>query len=411
MIIKNDWPKLRKPTAKLKYWVVDPRPFYPREYFKTQAEAKDCKLQLKNKANNVGTRQQVNVESLTSTVVHERLKAHGVSLLEVADYWIKQNSVNQKTVSEAVKDWLAFKKKRFESGDIKRDSYTNLASCIRYFREPFGHRLIHTLTREELAKWVDDIGGTALNRYNVRSIAMNLINWCVERGYLRENVLKFKKVEVKRVGEVHILGVDECEDLLAAAKPTQCFAYILLCLFAGLRPEETQRLKWGWFAHGQVHVRESKTGPRYVELKPELWNILTKLRGKDAEKVIPSDFRNMFDYLRADAGWRPNRNLLLHVGAETAKKWKGLKAWGPDCMRHSYASYWLPMHHSYAELASLMGNSERIIKQNYRKAIPKQHAEAFWNLLKTLSTSEVCGPASASAEQSSSRDRCIPAAV
>jgi integrase len=408
MIIKNDWPRIRPPTDKLKWWTVDPRPFYPREYFRNQAAAKGCAHKLKIKAHNFKQVQQSEIETLHSNVAVEKLKEHGVNLIEAAEFWIKQNALIEPTsVSKVIDAWLEFKRSRFLKGELKRNSFKNLSSCIRYFRNPFGSRMIHTLGREELAKWVDEIAGSKINRHNIRRIAMNLLNWGVERGYLKDNLLRFKKVEITRNKVVHILSVQECSDLLASSKNTGCYAYVLLCLFAGMRPEEVQRLKWGLFENGQVHIKESKTGPRFVTLLPDLWKALMKLKKKGSEKIIPSDFRNKFDETRADAGWIPTANLLRHVGIEKAQTWKGKREWKPDCMRHSFASYWLPIHHSYAELAGLMGNSERVIKEDYRRAVPIGEVEAFWKLLKTSLASLESSSACASKRRSSSRGRYI----
>jgi hypothetical protein len=52
--------------------------------------------------------------------------------------------------------------------------------------------------------------------------------------------------------------------------------------------------------------------------------------------------------------------------------------WPADAMRHSYASYWLAVHHDRPRLAELMGNSVETIRQWYRSPVLPSDAVKFW---------------------------------
>jgi integrase len=76
------------------------------------------------------------------------------------------------------------------------------------------------------------------------------------------------------------------------------------------------------------------------------------------------------------------RTAGYKVGAEPESGWPALaQDWPADAMRHTYASMWLAVHKSRAELAERMGNSEGTIKSHYRRAIREDVAKAFWAIM------------------------------
>jgi hypothetical protein len=58
----------------------------------------------------------------------------------------------------------------------------------------------------------------------------------------------------------------------------------------------------------------------------------------------------------------------------------GITPWPVDCLRHSFASYWLAVNKNRAELAEIHGNSVGIIKKHYRRPIAETVAAEYWAL-------------------------------
>ena len=154
--------------------------------------------------------------------------------------------------------------------------------------------------------------------------------------------------------------------------------YLVLGLFAGLRPEEAQKMRWEWIEPldekgiGQVKVPAeiSKISEsRYAELSQTGWDILKP-------------------YMKQDGpiGW--SRRAFRRIREKT-----GLvgMAWVADCIRHTYASNWLAVHKERAHLAEIMGNSPAIIRKHYKRAIPVNDAEAYFQI--TLDK-KMCNPVS-----------------
>jgi integrase len=53
--------------------------------------------------------------------------------------------------------------------------------------------------------------------------------------------------------------------------------------------------------------------------------------------------------------------------------------WIQDGMRHSFASYWLPIHHDLDRLLHQMGHADKAtFSRHYHSGISRAEAKAFW---------------------------------
>ena len=144
--------------------------------------------------------------------------------------------------------------------------------------------------------------------------------------------------------------------------------YLVLGLFAGLRPEEAQKMKWEWIAafdeekktaQVKVPAKISKISEsRYADLSEAGWNLI-KPYIKQSGPIGWS--RRAFRRIRDKAGF---------AGLE----------WPADCIRHTYASNWLAVHKERSHLAEIMGNSPAIIRRHYKRAIPIKDAETYFEI-------------------------------
>jgi integrase len=57
-----------------------------------------------------------------------------------------------------------------------------------------------------------------------------------------------------------------------------------------------------------------------------------------------------------------------------------LLPWQEDCLRHSFGSYWLALHHDENKLAQEMGNSPKVIVTNYRRPVTVKAAKEYFNV-------------------------------
>ena len=193
------------------------------------------------------------------------------------------------------------------------------------------------------------------------------------RKWLKENPCEGITITAESK-EVEILSNDQVIALFEAAmqekeKVRQVMVpYLVLGLFAGLRPEEAQKMRWEWIepldeekriAQVKVPAGISKINEsRYAELSEAGWNLM-KPYLKQSEPI----------------GWSRRAFRRIRDKADFAGS-----AWPADCIRHTYASSWLAVHKDRAHLAEIMGNSPAIIRKHYKRAIPINDAEGYFQI-------------------------------
>ena len=173
---------------------------------------------------------------------------------------------------------------------------------------------------------------------------------------------------------IDILTPAEARSLMEAS-PADCIPAYALLLFAGIRPKELARLKWGSIRDGYIHITSdiAKTRQvRNIELHPTLSAWLTAYRPQDSDHyapIVPTNWKRKDQAVRAAAGIA-NR---------------------PDVCRHSYATYYLAAYGSPDVLKNNMGHSRssETLFVHYRAAATPEQAEQFWNIRPKKSRSQI----------------------
>jgi len=162
-------------------------------------------------------------------------------------------------------------------------------------------------------------------------------------------------------GEVGILRPEQVVQLLTHSK-REILPYFAIGAFAGIRPEELLKLQWSDFKwkQGIIRVRAevSKVGKaRNVTMEANLKEWLLPHLNKKG-KVCPFNWRRLFRETRIEAG---------------------VTEWPSDCLRHSFATYWLEKHKDAPRLALEMGNSVSVILEHYHQVLDEpKDAERYW---------------------------------
>ena len=151
--------------------------------------------------------------------------------------------------------------------------------------------------------------------------------------------------------------------------------YIAVCAFAGMRPTECTRLRWQDidFEDAIISVRapNSKTGgQRHIEMHPTLAAWLRACRPADA---APGDLVT------------PTKNLTANLAALRHRAGFGGGTWQHDCLRHSYATYYLKARHGEITRLQLnMGHrSAQLLYSRYvnMAGTTRDMAEKWWQIL------------------------------
>jgi integrase len=378
--IKPTWPRIRRhKVGNMRYWIVDGRPKLRVEYLHTQEEAERRRMEMRAELANSTTDFSLSItERIHLIEAKKALEPYGVTLRDVVQEWIsarkKKDRVSRVTVADALRDWLTTRKGDMDRGDLSWRTEAELRSMANYLRPIWGTRQVSAVTTPELVKWFDGLDKSAQTRANIRTKFSQFFNWCRVRGYVEANPLEHFKISNRQEAEVSILTVREAETLLKAARARGFAPYVILGMFAGLRPGEAQQMTWADIEPHQITVRRAtskRRESRFVPVDQPLSAALEALRPKEGGPITdPENWRKEWDTCKAAAGW----------GTAT-KELPDLKPWPADVLRHTFASYWLPIHADRPRLAEILGNSVEVIKKHYRRAIPRPEAERFWQLL------------------------------
>ncbi len=179
--------------------------------------------------------------------------------------------------------------------------------------------------------------------------------------------------------EIKPLPLADCRRLMEVARTPRfhdCLGALALMLFAGVRPGEVARLRWGnlHLLEGVLVIaaHQSKTGgARRVELCPSLLRLLKRLRADDrslrgSKPICPPRWLNRWQLLRQAAGLAsPERR------------------WVPDVLRHTFASYHALTHQNLPALQLQLGHRDaRLLLTRYLNlsSLKRGDALSFWNL-------------------------------
>jgi integrase len=232
-------------------------------------------------------------------------------------------------------------------------------------RGEFAGKTITEIDDLAIEAFIKGLPHSPRGKANIRTKLSQLLNFCIRQKWISMNPADGIKVPLKR-HRIEILEVDQAETLLRSGerfeRPQNVVPYLLVSLFAGLRPGEAEQLTWEQihFETSEIEVlgATSKTREeRFVHMEPALIEWLLPYR-KVGGPIVGSNFAKDIKQVRRFAGFGTDKNTAAC-------------SWPKDVLRHTYASYWLPIHKDRAHLAELMGNSLAVIKACYKRAIPE----------------------------------------
>jgi integrase/recombinase XerD len=389
-----DWPRIREVEIKgSTMYQVDPRPHGKREYFSLLTRAKTRADQIAKERDEHGVlavrmpiRERAELED-----VKELLKPYGKSLREAVEHFVRHlkaeaKLADSKTMPEGLAEWLASYEQKFRNGKCSPRTLAEIASFVGRMGQSFSGKRVPEVDDETVREFLgdyridDDKVPSDQTLKNLRTKLSQFFEFARIKKWITANPCDLVAQDgVER--ETHILTLEAAETLLKAAQgsPHRAVAvpFVAVSLFAGLRPGEVEQLRWE-DVHFDVEELDvlaatSKTGKlRHVRMQPTLVEWLTPFKQERGLLVCPA-WRMKWEEVRRSIGYR--------IGPVPEDGWsKESKPWLPDVMRHTFASYWLPIHKSKAELALQMGNSEKVIDKHYRRTIRESVAEKFWAL-------------------------------
>ncbi|MDO5450684.1 MAG: tyrosine-type recombinase/integrase [Akkermansia sp.] len=232
-------------------------------------------------------------------------------------------------------------------------------------------RRVRSITSEDCAQYLAAAFDTPQQYKKARAILSGVFSTAVKRGWCDSNPVARVEVPVVREKAVQVLAPQEIDRLLETAQEHEngaCLSAVGMMLYAGIRPQEVQRLTWGQvdLEHGSICIlpQHSKTGgARRVTINPPLARLLGDAGQHAAhEPVCPPNWLCKWRTLRRAAGW------------DSASR-----RWTQDALRHTFASYHLGHFHDYTALQWEMGyRSSALLRTRYVDLRGVVDPQAFW---------------------------------
>jgi len=362
-----------KPTTKPHApWVVNLPPLLSstakreRRYFDTKKEAKEFCAQQRIRLENYGTAST----SLPAGKIEEaaaafdKLDGTGIGLLEAVEqvlHWkrTREKSITFKSMFEAFME--AKKGKRSAA-------YLTALRCTLPRFAALHDRLACETTASEIEEQLTGASASVHNAF-LRYLRA-VFNFGIRRGWCLENPVKRIEMHSLKMRK-EILTNAQVTALLKEVCETdfELLPYHVLCLFAGIRPKEVERLTWSNVNMEERHIEvpdeKSKTGiRRIVDMEPLL------VRWLDYYVKLGGDIQN---------GITPMLNLRKRLRA--VRKAAGIERWPQDAPRRTFASCWLAVHSDVNKLNNSMGHTSPVMLwRHYHKAVNQKQAEAFWQI-------------------------------
>lgn len=266
---------------------------------------------------------------------------------------------NNVTVQTLCEDFAAAK-----ASSWSKVSARNFRNFSRLLIEAFGSKPVSALTTKELQGWLAERFPTPGYLLSAVRNLRPAFNYAVRQDIIKESPFtKLESVRARKNDGIDIFTPAEARRLMEMC-PDECVPAFALLLFAGVRPAELTRLKWGNIKDGFIHITPSiaKTAQvRNIEIEPNLVSWLTYSGiHADSAPICPEN-------------WRRRRELVVKEAGLAGRK---------DTARHSYATYHLAKYQNTDALKSNMGHSRGsdTLFVHYRAAATPAQAEAYWNI-------------------------------
>ena len=247
----------------------------------------------------------------------------------------------------------------------RRQVYVN---SLRYYLDRFTRSIgsnveIGLVSTAKIERFLSPFHGytrqTWLNRIST------LFSFAVRREIIERNPCDcIDRITIDRSPPV-VLTVEQSKTLLKTC-PVVCRPFLILGMYAGIRPDELHRMNWSDINLDAATVKvDGKTRQRrIVTLEAIAINLLAQ---------------------------HPLKSGPLAPSRSTVKRWKkkarahlGGK-WTADILRHTAASYLLAKHQDIGKVSFSLGNSPKILLRHYHDPVSPAECKKFWDECQTMS--------------------------
>lgn len=292
---------------------------------------------------------------------HSKLEPHSVRMDDAINAHVTAIEQRKRsiTVNKLVEEFIENRRAKGKSKIYIRD----LTTRLRRFKALMGDRIIAEITSADVDHWIQSLNVGPQTQNNFRAVLSAMWTFAVRRGYAAGNVIQLvDKTSVVR-DHVPTFSVEQLTSLFAVAPPDYV-PVLAIGAFAGLRPEEINKLRWEDLDFQERTIRVNASAAktrkkRFAEISDNLLTWLQPYAGRTGS-VAP---RNLQKLRRA------------------TMKAANIGKWPPDVLRHSFASAHYAFHRDPARTAVIMGHRDQnMLLTHYRDLMRPSEAAKYWQI-------------------------------
>jgi integrase len=292
---------------------------------------------------------------------HTKLKPHSVRIDDAIDEHVAaiERRNRSASVNDSVDQFIANRRAKGKSEIYIRDLETRLGR----FKAAMGKRLVADITSTDVDQWIQSLNVGPQTQNNFRAVLSAAWTFALRQGYTTANIIKW--VDKSQVVRDHVatFSVEQLRNLLEAASVSYLPA-LAIGAFAGLRPEEINKLRWEDLDFHERTIRVNASA------------------AKTRKKRFAEISENLVKWLRPCAGrvGRVAPPNLRKLRCQTMKK-AGINRWPQDVLRHSFASAHYAAYKNPAHTALLLGHRDQnMLLTHYRDLMKPSDAARYWTL-------------------------------
>ena len=270
----------------------------------------------------------------------------------------------------------------WEASLASRDAHTfspdhlrDIKNLSRKFLEKFGDKIVADITADDIENFLRKNFRSPTQFNKAHRVIHPAFSYALTKGYVSRD--PFKAIPKKKVqkGDISVVTIDQAEKIAELCKGefADCMPAVMIMMFAGVRPQEIQRLEWGAvkFDLDDPRIRLTKdvakgsletARPRTIHIEPVLLEWLRLVPENQRQgKIIPTNWKRKNTAFRAALGLSGARDQ--------------------DILRHSYASFHLAYYNDENRTTASLGHgSSKMLFKHYDAAVERKPALRFWGL-------------------------------
>ena len=268
----------------------------------------------------------------------------------------------------------------WEASLASRDSHTfspehlrDIKRLSRKFLVKFGDTIVVDISADQIEAFLRKNFSSPTQFNKAHRIIHPAFSFAVTKGYI--TIDPFKAIRQRKVqkGDISVVTIEQAQKIAELCKGefADCMPAVMIMMFAGVRPQEIQRLEWEAikFDLDDPRIRISKevakgslerARPRTIHIEPVLQEWLRLVPEKQHQgSIVPRNWR------RKNMAWRAKAGIA------------GRK----DILRHSFASYHLAYYNDENRTTASLGHgSSKMLFKHYDAAVERKPALKFWGL-------------------------------